>query len=59
MFGWSFDGEQEPVIGEGGVVVLVKLDVEIGGLPDGEVIFPSCAGVVVSGDGFFACGAAE
>jgi len=47
------------VIGEGGVVVLVKLDVEIGGLPDGEVIFPFGAGVVVSGDGFFACGAAE
>jgi hypothetical protein len=42
------------VIGEGWIVVEVEQDVEGGGVPDGEVIFPFGAGGVVSGDGFFA-----
>jgi len=44
---------------DGWVVVEVERDVEGGGVPDGEVIFPFGAGGVVGGDGFFAGGAAE
>lgn len=59
VFGWGFDDEGEAMIGEPGVVVEVERDVEVGGLPDGEAIFPLGSGGVLRGDGFFARGAAE